>query len=172
MLLNREVIAVDRYPNAPAMQVAHRSHVISMLDGAALRRVIEAERPQLIVPEIEAIATPTLLELDEGGFGPFPVYVNRAEGPYKWDVAGRRLIEQQEERTRTSDTVGADGVLLIGETVDPFSTEAVRAIVERLGAERRRCWLVLSACSVRASVSVRCRCLMAAARCSTSDRRR
>ena len=67
-----EVIAVDRYANAPAMQVAHRSHVISMLDGAALRRVIEAERPQLIVPEIEAIATPTLIELEREGFTVIP----------------------------------------------------------------------------------------------------
>ena len=62
-----EVIAVDRYPNAPAMQVAHRSHVINMLDGAALAAVIEQERPQLVVPEIEAIATPTLLELEKKG---------------------------------------------------------------------------------------------------------
>ena len=62
-----EVIAVDRYANAPAMQVAHRSHVIDMLDAVALRAVIEAERPHLIVPEIEAIATPTLLELEAEG---------------------------------------------------------------------------------------------------------
>ncbi len=60
-----EVIAVDRYANAPAMQVAHRSHVINMLDGAALAAVVERERPHLIVPEIEAIATPTLLELEK-----------------------------------------------------------------------------------------------------------
>ena len=57
-----EVIAVDRYANAPAMQVAHRSHVINMLDGDALRRVIALEKPDLVVPEIEAIATPTLVE--------------------------------------------------------------------------------------------------------------
>ena len=62
-----EVIAVDRYADAPAMQVAHRSHVIDMLDGAALRAVIEAERPDLVVPEIEAIHTPTLLELEKEG---------------------------------------------------------------------------------------------------------
>lgn len=67
-----EVIAVDRYPNAPAMHVAHRSHVINMLDGAALAAVIERERPQLIVPEIEAIATPTLLELESKGFTVIP----------------------------------------------------------------------------------------------------
>ena len=63
-----EVIAVDRYANAPAMQVAHRSHVIDMLDGAQLRRVIELEKPNLVVPEIEAIHTPTLIELENEGF--------------------------------------------------------------------------------------------------------
>ena len=62
-----EVIAVDRYANAPAMQVAHRSHVVEMLDGAALRAVIELEKPDLVVPEIEAIHTPTLLELERAG---------------------------------------------------------------------------------------------------------
>ncbi len=67
-----EVIAVDRYPNAPAMQVAHRSHVINMLDGAALRSLVEKERPQLIVPEIEAIATPMLAELEREGFTVIP----------------------------------------------------------------------------------------------------
>lgn len=70
--LGVEVIVVDRYENAPAMQVAHRSHVISMLDGAALRRVIEAEQPHLIVPEIEAIATDTLAELEAEGFTVVP----------------------------------------------------------------------------------------------------
>lgn len=65
--LGVEVIAVDRYPHAPAMQVAHRSHVISMLDRDALRRVVEEERPDLIVPEIEAIDTIFLLELERGG---------------------------------------------------------------------------------------------------------
>ena len=67
-----EVIACDRYPGAPAMQVAHRSHVIDMLDGAAIRRVVEAERPHLIVPEIEAIATATLLELEGEGHTVIP----------------------------------------------------------------------------------------------------
>ncbi|MCB1690068.1 MAG: formate-dependent phosphoribosylglycinamide formyltransferase, partial [Halioglobus sp.] len=70
--LGVEVIAVDRYANAPAMQVAHRSHVIDMLDGAALRSVIEAEKPDLIVPEIEAIATATLAELETEGFTVIP----------------------------------------------------------------------------------------------------
>lgn len=70
--LGVEVIVVDRYPNSPAMQVAHRSHVISMLDGAALRAVIEQEQPHLIVPEIEAIATDTLGELEREGFTVVP----------------------------------------------------------------------------------------------------
>ncbi len=65
--LGVEVIAVDRYANAPAMQVAHRSHVVNMLDGAELRRVIELEKPALVVPEIEAIATATLVELEASG---------------------------------------------------------------------------------------------------------
>jgi len=67
-----EVIAVDRYPNAPAMHVAHRSHVINMLDGAALAAVIEREQLHLIVPEIEAIATPMLQELEKQGFTVIP----------------------------------------------------------------------------------------------------
>lgn len=67
-----EVIAVDRYANAPAMQVAHRSHVIDMLDGAELRRVIGLERPALVVPEIEAIHTPTLVELEREGLDVVP----------------------------------------------------------------------------------------------------
>ncbi|BDV41374.1 phosphoribosylglycinamide formyltransferase 2 [Geotalea uraniireducens] len=70
--LGVEVIAVDRYPDAPAMQVAHRSHVINMLDRTELGRVIAQERPQLIVPEIEAIATTYLLELEAEGYTVIP----------------------------------------------------------------------------------------------------
>ena len=62
--LGVEVIAVDRYANAPGHQVAHRSHVIDMTDGAALRALIEQEKPHLIVPEIEAIATATLVDVE------------------------------------------------------------------------------------------------------------
>lgn len=72
MRLGLEVIAVDAYANAPAMQFAHRSHVISMLDGEALRSVIEAEQPSFIVPEVEAIATPTLIELEKQGWRVIP----------------------------------------------------------------------------------------------------
>lgn len=67
-----EVIAVDRYANAPAMQVAHRSYVISMLDGEALAEVIRKEKPDYIVPEVEAIATQTLIELEQEGFTIIP----------------------------------------------------------------------------------------------------
>jgi phosphoribosylglycinamide formyltransferase 2 len=70
--LGVEVIAADRYPNAPAMQVAHRSHVLNMLDPAALRHLVLHEQPALIVPELEAIATPALLELEAEGFRVIP----------------------------------------------------------------------------------------------------
>ncbi|HOG68286.1 MAG TPA: formate-dependent phosphoribosylglycinamide formyltransferase, partial [Fibrobacteraceae bacterium] len=72
MRLGVEVIAVDRYPNAPGMQVAHRSHVINMLDGAELRRIIELEKPDYIVPEVEAIATDTLVEMESEGYCVIP----------------------------------------------------------------------------------------------------
>ena len=67
-----ETIAVDRYPNAPAMQVAHRSHVINMLDEIELRRVIELEKPDYVVPEIEAIATGVLVDLEQAGYTIIP----------------------------------------------------------------------------------------------------
>ena len=67
-----EVIVIDRYENSPAMQVAHRSHSISMLDGDALRKIIELEKPDYIVPEIEAIATDILVELEKEGFTVIP----------------------------------------------------------------------------------------------------
>ena len=68
MRMGVEVIACDKYAGAPAMQVAHRSHVFNMLDGAKLREIIELEKPQHIIPEVEAIATPTLLELEKEGY--------------------------------------------------------------------------------------------------------
>ncbi|MCQ2379392.1 MAG: formate-dependent phosphoribosylglycinamide formyltransferase [Victivallaceae bacterium] len=70
--LGVEVIAVDRYENAPGMQVAHRSYCINMLDGDALRKVIESEKPDFIVPEVEAIATPTLVQLEKEGYTVIP----------------------------------------------------------------------------------------------------
>lgn len=67
-----EVVACDRYANAPAMQVANKSYVFSMLDGKALREVIEKEKPDYIIPEVEAIATPTLVELEAEGYSVTP----------------------------------------------------------------------------------------------------
>lgn len=70
--LGVEVVACDKYPDAPAMQVAHKSYVFNMLDGEELRRIVELERPDHIIPEIEAIATPTLVELEKEGFNVTP----------------------------------------------------------------------------------------------------
>ena len=90
MRLGVEVIAVDRYANAPGMQVAHRSHVINMLDGAELRRVIELEKPDYIVPEVEAIATDTLVEMEKEGFTVIPTAKASAALPPK-NSASRRV---------------------------------------------------------------------------------
>lgn len=70
--LGVEVIACDKYANAPAMQVAHRSYVFNMLDGARLREIVELEKPDHIIPEIEAIATPMLVELEKEGYNVTP----------------------------------------------------------------------------------------------------
>ena len=72
MRLGVEVVAIDRYPNAPAMHVAHRSYVVDMLNAAELRRIAELEKPDYIVPEVEAIATPELIKLEEEGFNVIP----------------------------------------------------------------------------------------------------
>jgi phosphoribosylglycinamide formyltransferase 2 len=89
------VIAVDRYPNAPAMQVAHRSHVIAMTDAAALRAVILEEKPDFIVPEIEAIATSALLELEQEGFTVIPTA-----------RAARLTMDREGIRRLASETLG------------------------------------------------------------------
>lgn len=69
---NVEVIACDRYANAPAMQIAHRSYVFNMLDGEALKEIVEREKPDHIIPEVEAIATPMLVELEKEGYNVTP----------------------------------------------------------------------------------------------------
>ena len=96
-----EVVALDKYANAPAMQVAHRSHVLSMLDGKKLREVIETERPDYIIPEVEAIATDTLVALEKEGYSVTPTataaYLTMNREAYvvwpqsNWDCL-RRLI--------------------------------------------------------------------------------
>jgi phosphoribosylglycinamide formyltransferase 2 len=93
--LGVETIAVDRYANAPAMQVAHRSHVVDMLDGTALRRLIELERPALVVPEIEAIATRTLVELEAEGWHIVPTA-----------QAARLTMDRQGIRRLAAETLG------------------------------------------------------------------
>jgi len=116
--LGCEVIACDRYPNAPAMQVAHRSHVFSMLDGEALRRVIELEKPHFVVPEIEAIATETLIELEREGVHVVPTA--RAAN-LTMNREGIRRFVAEELGLRTSRYVFVD------------TEEAMRDAVRELG---------------------------------------
>lgn len=97
--LGIEVIALDRYENAPAMQVAHRSYVLSMLDGKALRSVIEKEMPDIIVPEIEAIATETLIELETEGFTVIP---SAKAARLTMDREGIRRLAAEELLLKTS----------------------------------------------------------------------
>lgn len=105
--LGIEVIAVDRYDNAPAMQVAHRSHTINMLDGAALRAIVEQEQPDLIVPEIEALATDTLVELEQEGYRVVPTA--RATR-LTMNREGIRRLAAEELGLPTSDYRFADSV--------------------------------------------------------------
>ena len=113
-----EVIAVDRYANAPAMQVAHRSHVINMLDGDALRAVIELEQPHYIVPEIEAIATATLVELENEGYTVIP---SARAAQLTMNREGIRRLAAEELELPTSPYQFAD------------SFEQCRAAVEAIG---------------------------------------
>lgn len=97
--LGVEVIACDRYASAPAMQVAHRAHVFPMLDAARLREVIEEEKPDFIVPEIEAIATDTLLALEEEGHTVIPT---ARAARLTMDREGIRRLAAEELDLRTS----------------------------------------------------------------------
>jgi len=116
--LGVETIVLDSYADSPAMQVAHRSHVVSMLDGAALRQIIEEEKPDFIVPEVEAIATQTLLELESEGFTVVPTA--RATR-LTMDREGIRRLAAEELGLMTSPYVFAD-------TEDEFN-----AAVEKIG---------------------------------------
>ncbi|HJL60369.1 MAG TPA: formate-dependent phosphoribosylglycinamide formyltransferase [Pseudomonadales bacterium] len=100
-----EVIAVDRYENAPAMQVAHRSYVISMLDGQALREVIVKENPDFIIPEIEAISTDTLVELEKEGYNVIPT---AKAARLTMNREGIRRLAAQELNLKTSPFEFAD----------------------------------------------------------------
>jgi phosphoribosylglycinamide formyltransferase 2 len=116
--LGCEVIGIDRYANAPAMQVAHRSHVVDMLDAAALRAILLAEQPDLIVPEVEAIATDALLELEQEGFRVIPTA-----------RAAQLTMNREGIRTLAAETLGL--------RTSPYAfagTEAeFSAAVERIG---------------------------------------
>lgn len=116
--LGVEVVAVDRYANAPAMQVAHRSYTIDMLDGAALRGVIEKEKPDLVVPEIEAIATETLVELENEGVTVIPTA-----------RAARLTMDREGIRRLAAEELGL--------STSPYrfagSEEEYRAAVEEIG---------------------------------------
>ncbi|MBA4055050.1 MAG: formate-dependent phosphoribosylglycinamide formyltransferase, partial [Marivirga sp.] len=106
-----EVIAVDRYANAPAMQVAHRSYTISMLDGVALRSLIEKEKPDYIVPEVEAIATQTLVELEKEGFHVVPTA-----------NAARLTMNREGIRTLAAEDLGVKTSLYrFANTLDEFT---------------------------------------------------
>ncbi|MGH8401457.1 MAG: formate-dependent phosphoribosylglycinamide formyltransferase, partial [Gammaproteobacteria bacterium] len=102
-----ETIAVDRYANAPAMQVAHRHHVINMLDGDEIRRLVELEKPHYIVPEIEAIATPTLLELEQEGWTVIPT---ARAARLTMDREGIRRLAAEELKLKTSPYRFADSI--------------------------------------------------------------
>jgi phosphoribosylglycinamide formyltransferase 2 len=102
-----EVIAVDRYDHAPAMQVAHRSYTISMLDGVALREVIKKERPHYIVPEVEAIDTATLVELEQEGFIVIPT-ANAAR--LTMNREGIRTLAAEKLQVRTSQYAFAENL--------------------------------------------------------------
>jgi phosphoribosylglycinamide formyltransferase 2 len=102
--LGVEVIAVDRYAHAPAMQVAHRSHVINMLDGTALAAVIAEEKPHLVVPEIEAIVTATLVELERKGLSVIPT---ARAAQLTMDREGIRLLAADALGIKTSPFVFA-----------------------------------------------------------------
>lgn len=115
--LGIETIAVDRYPEAPAMQVAHRSHVIDMLDGSGLRALIEREKPDLIVPEIEAIATEELVKLEQEGFRIIPTA-----------MASRLTMDREGIRRLASETLGLPTARYAFADSLPELKEAVAAI--------------------------------------------
>ncbi|SDN81410.1 formate-dependent phosphoribosylglycinamide formyltransferase [Paenibacillus sp. yr247] len=120
--LGIETIAVDRYANAPAMQVAHRSHVIHMLDGEQLRALIEQERPDLIVPEIEAIATPVLVELEKEGYRVIPT---ATASRLTMDREGIRRLASEKLELRTAKYAFANSLEELHAAVAEIGTPCV-----------------------------------------------
>jgi len=117
-----EVIAVDRYDHAPAMQVAHRSYTISMLDGNALREIIYKEKPDFIVPEVEAIATDTLVELEKEGFNVIPT-ANAAR--LTMNREGIRALAAEKLKLKTSPYRFADSKTEFAEAVKSIGIPCV-----------------------------------------------
>jgi phosphoribosylglycinamide formyltransferase 2 len=120
--LGIETIAVDRYANAPAMQVAHRSHVINMLDADQLRSLILQEQPDLIVPEIEAIATSVLVELEQDGFKVIP---NANASRLTMDREGIRRLAAETLQLRTAGYAFADSLEELKDAVARIGTPCV-----------------------------------------------
>lgn len=120
--LGVETIAVDRYANAPAMQVAHRSHVVTMTDGQALERVIREEMPDFIVPEIEAIATDTLVALEQAGFRVIPT-ANAAR--LTMDREGIRRLAAEELGLKTAKYAFANTLEEFRSAVDTIGLPCV-----------------------------------------------
>ncbi len=114
--LGVETIAVDRYADAPGMQVAHRSHVVSMTDGAALRALIEKERPHLVVPEIEAIATDTLREIEREGIA--EIIPTARATQLTMDREGIRRLVAEELGLPTSPYAFADSLAELQAAID------------------------------------------------------
>lgn len=121
---NVEVVACDKYANAPAMQVAHKSHVFNMLDGEELKRVILEEKPDHIIPEVEAIATPTLVELEKEGYNVTPT----AQAAYlTMNREGIRRLAAEQLGIKTSPYVFAS---TYEEFVDAISTVGIPCVVK------------------------------------------
>jgi phosphoribosylglycinamide formyltransferase 2 len=118
--LGCEVIGVDRYPDAPGMQVAHRSHVVTMTDGNALRELIAKEKPALVVPEIEAIATAALVEMERDGVaGHFPEFIPTARAAHlTMNREGIRRLAAEELGLATSPYKFADTLAELQAAID------------------------------------------------------
>ena len=125
--LGCEVIGVDRYADAPGMQVAHRSHVVSMTDGAALRALIEQEKPALVVPEIEAIATATLVEIEREGLGGhFPEIIPTARAAQlTMNREGIRRLAAEELGLATSPYKFADSLAELQAAIDGNADDGI-----------------------------------------------
>ena len=125
--LGCEVIGVDRYPDAPGMQVAHRSHVATMTDGKALRALIEREKPHLVVPEIEAIATATLVDIErDGAGGHFPEIIPTARAAQlTMNREGIRRLAAEELGLPTSPYRFADSLAGLQAAIDGVGGPAI-----------------------------------------------